>query len=125
MNRQQTVSSVIQNLEELLLSPEIRSNKDKLDLLLADDFVEFGASGNVFTKSSIIDSLINSGEDWYYNLDDFICKAMADDVFLVTYKLNIFSQDNFMLRQSIRSSIWQNRSQNWQIIFHQGTNVGH
>jgi len=125
MKHQESITAVIQNLEELLLSPEIRANKEKLDLLLADDFIEFGSSGNIFSKSSIIDSLINSSEDWNYQINEFSCKPLARDIFLVTYRLSIFSEGNIMLRKSLRSSIWRKKSQNWQIVFHQGTKVEH
>jgi len=125
MNHQKSTKSIIQNLEELLLSSETRNNKEKLDLILAVDFTEFGASGTVFTKSSIIESLVDSNESWSYKIDEFICKSIAKNVFLATYKLSIFSKDNTLLRNSLRSSIWRNKSQSWQIIFHQGTKVEH
>ncbi|WP_375472314.1 DUF4440 domain-containing protein [uncultured Nostoc sp.] len=51
--------SLLRELEERLLQPDVRkSAKDIMDLL-ADEFIEFGSSGRVFNKQQIIESLQN------------------------------------------------------------------
>jgi hypothetical protein len=47
----------IHELEARLLSPEVRANEAALTALLADDFVEFGVSGNVWKKADVIADL--------------------------------------------------------------------
>jgi len=47
----------INELEEKLLLPEVRYSKKQLYKLLADEFLEFGKSGRVYTKSQIIEAL--------------------------------------------------------------------
>ena len=51
--------SLLRQLEERLLQPDVRKSvKDVMDLL-ADEFIEFGSSGRVFDKQQIINSLQN------------------------------------------------------------------
>lgn len=47
----------IKELEVKLLLPEVRHSKKQLNKLLADEFLEFGKSGRVYTKSQIIEAL--------------------------------------------------------------------
>lgn len=42
-------------LEEKLLKPDIRTSPKELDLLLADDFFEFGTSGKVLQKKIVLE----------------------------------------------------------------------
>ena len=44
-------------LEESLHTPEVRASREATDALLADDFVEFGNSGTVYDKASILVAL--------------------------------------------------------------------
>jgi hypothetical protein len=43
-------------LETRLLDPDVRASASKLDEFLADDFMEFGSSGHVYDKSSMIET---------------------------------------------------------------------
>ena len=113
--------SQVRQREELLLSQEVRRDKERLSQLFADDFREFGASGRVFKKQDIIDSLISTEEDWHYRMDDFQGDRLADDTILITYRLHILTPDGEPLRHSLRSSIWRKKDQNWALFFHQGT----
>ena len=44
----------IQQLELSLLNPEIRKSRSVLDSLITDEFLEIGASGNVYNKDDIL-----------------------------------------------------------------------
>ena len=46
-----------QALELKLLTPSTRRDVNVLNRLLADDFIEFGASGNIYTKQDVLCSL--------------------------------------------------------------------
>jgi hypothetical protein len=46
-----------QQLEECLLWPEVRWSSHELVDLLADNFVEFGSSDQIFDKTQIIQAL--------------------------------------------------------------------
>ena len=49
---------------------------------------------------------------------DFACRKLASGVYLLTYTL---LQDK--TRWTRRSTIWQQTSDGWKIVFHQGTIV--
>ncbi|WP_425489641.1 DUF4440 domain-containing protein [Listeria portnoyi] len=105
----------LQYLEEQLLKPEIRSSREALQRILAEDFFEFGSSGRVLYKNETI------GEDGIgevqMQLRDFEIQELAEDVVLATYRIFNVTQQ----QQSLRSSIWKFKDARWQLIFHQGT----
>lgn len=102
-------------LEERLLLREIRSDEASLALLIADDFVEFGASGGVWTKTDVIADLQNEVFEKRL-ISDVEVRALADDVMLVTYVCHSATT-------SLRSSIWRRHGEGWQMTFHQGTTI--
>lgn len=106
------------NLEETLLDPTVRSSLATLNELIADEFIEFGCSGNVYNKQQVIDGLLNE-VPFLYSLTDFKKTILAPDIVLVTYKF--IQQKNNGSITSLRSSIWRLINNRWQIIFHQGT----
>ena len=74
-------------LEEALLLPEVRASTAKLTELLAEDFVEFGSSGRIFDKGSIIASLTNATQSLRCSVEDFSIRRLCDDTALVTYRI--------------------------------------
>jgi hypothetical protein len=50
MDSGQTLQQLLYQLEERLLQPEIRHSPAELAKLLADEFVEFGSGGRVYSK---------------------------------------------------------------------------
>jgi GNAT superfamily N-acetyltransferase len=110
---------LLRYLEEQLLKPEVRTSADRVGYLLADDFVEFGSSGRVFTKRQIIEALQREAHDSAPRvlLADFTVRQLASDAMLVTYRAT--SEDRGGSR--LRSSIWKLIDGRWQMVFHQGT----
>jgi hypothetical protein len=105
-------------LEEKLLQPDIRRNREAVALLLADEFREFGSSGRVYTKSEILD-LLETESSFRSELTEFRATALKKDVVLVTYRLS----RQTMSLSTLRSSLWVHRDGRWQMLFHQGTLV--
>lgn len=105
----------LRQLEEQLLKPEIRISPADIEKLLADDFFEFGSSGNVWYKKDCI------GEDGLnvrnMILCDFHIHPLSTDVILTTYHL----EDKTRMQHTLRSSIWKFIDGRWQMFFHQGT----
>jgi hypothetical protein len=105
----------IRELEEKLLTPEVRSSKSELQNLLADDFFEIGSSGRLLYKDEEI------SEDGIgivkMKLSDFELHPLADELVLATYR--IFNELNN--QHSLRSSIWKQHEGIWKMVFHQGT----
>jgi len=114
------ISNTIKKLELELLKPEIRKNKNSLDELLADDFKEFTSIGTVIDKKDVLKNLPKESlVKW--KVSNFKIKAIAQDIVLVTYKVQKIDLKNKKTIVSLRSSLWRNISNNWQIVFHQGT----
>jgi hypothetical protein len=110
----------IRELEARLLRPEVRRYPEELSRLLADDFVEFGSSGHVYDKQSIIQAL-QQGPGARYTLQDLQVKPLGPGVVLATYVVARSTARERTAARSLRSSIWGRREGGWQIVFHQGT----
>jgi hypothetical protein len=102
-------------LETSLHKKQVRNSTESTSALLADGFVEFGSSGRVWNKASIIESMRRKAVDQQVTVEDFAARELAADVVLLTY----------ISRKSggstLRSSIWKRCEGRWQMIFHQGT----
>jgi hypothetical protein len=99
-------------LEQRLARVGGKISAEEARLLIADDFVEFGVSGKVWSKAEIVAALPEwpAGE---LKLEDFHVRGLDASICLVTYRIG----------SSLRSSIWRRGGERWQIIFHQGTGV--
>ncbi|MEG0774762.1 DUF4440 domain-containing protein [Clostridium sp.] len=105
-------------LEKMLLDPMVRKSREKLNKLLANEFVEFCSSGYVCNKQDTLIELPAS-EEIEIIPDNFEAKRLSNDIVLVTY-----STFNTNTKVSVlRSSIWKFIDNRWQMIFHQGTKV--
>ncbi|OKP92804.1 DUF4440 domain-containing protein [Paenibacillus sp. P3E] len=102
-------------LEEELLTTEVRTSPQQLSLLLADDFFEYGSSGTVWHKKDM------TGEGGAgavkLTLSEFALHPLSEEAVLATYRT--FNAVNG--RNTLRSSIWRYRDGRWQMFFHQGT----
>jgi len=108
------------NLETMLLKPEVRSSREELDKLLADDFIEFGSSGSVYRKPNTLANLTTNTDKVVYEVSDFEAKELSENFVLTTFKTKRTINDIDVV-VSLRSSIWKKTDENWQIFFHQGT----
>lgn len=107
----------VADLERKLLCPETRQSEKALDGLLAHDFMEFGASGEIHVKKDILKCLPLKAE-WMRG-GNMVVRKVAMNLCLVTYTA---VEEN---RRTLRSSLWRKDPTNrWQMIFHQGTKVG-
>jgi hypothetical protein len=123
VNPEPAEPAVLRQLEERLLDSSVRKSPQELAALLADDFVEFGASGRVFDKRQIIDSL--QGErPVTLSLTDFRATLLAPGVMLTTYRITRHADSERAAGNSLRSSIWKLLDGRWQMVFHQGTPTG-
>ena len=107
-------------LERRLLEPEVRASRAELDRLLADDFLEFGASGVRFGKAEALARLPHEQPPEFTN-QDFELRQLAADVALLTYRATLRRPGDPDPRYSLRSSLWKKNGEQWQMVFHQGT----
>ncbi len=120
----QQLDEHILELEKQLAAPMRRMDAETLDQLLADNFVEFGASGRRFTKQEIIALLAAEESFTQYDLLEFEVRRLSDETVLALYRIPArTSADGTLLPGSRRSSIWTLTEGRWQLSFHQGTRI--
>jgi len=117
----ESVIATLLALEEELLSFQVRASAARLNELLADDFVEFGSSGRIYDKPTIIRELGESGFAAGFEVGDFRLVMSGEDSALVTYRCEVRSDNGDVIRKSNRSSLWRLVDDRWQLVFHQGT----
>src|SRR5215471_7246443 len=111
-------------LEELLARepifhrPELGTTREDYRRQTAEDFWEVGASGRVYSRDEVIETLVARGRvegDEHWTVSDARCRQLADDTFALTYRLD---QDGRLTR---RLTIWRRDADGWTILYHQGT----
>lgn len=118
----QDLKNRIYALELELASSSARCDHERLDAILREDFIEFGASGRRFTKPEIVELLTTEEDFTPYTLEEFEVKPLGTDTLLATYRIPPRpGPEGDVKPGSRRSSIWQHSGEQWQIIFHQGT----
>ncbi len=112
----------IRSLEEALHRPEIRRSREAVEALLAEGFMEFGASGRVYERATTIDLLAEESDDDQGDLKatNYALKPISNDAVLLTYETERSYRDGSR-RRVLRSSIWKHNGLKWQMLFHQGT----
>ena len=110
------MKQIIYELELLLLQPLTRASREQLNKLIADDFMEFGAAGEIYNKQDILASLPYENIR-KFNIHDFDIKELSENIILALYKLEEERGS------SLRSSIWKRASNGWHMVFHQGTGM--
>jgi hypothetical protein len=120
MTTNQSIEDVLIALEKELHSSLTRSNQDRLDQLIANDFYEFGSSGNVWTKKDILSRLPQEKSELQIFSRDYQIKELSTGIYLVTY-VSFRKNGEREERVALRSSIWRKISSGWEMVFHQGT----
>ncbi len=109
---------LLQKLEEDLWREETRFDIPYMETLLADDFIEFGRSGRIYSRDQTL-SIQKQPIDAVIPLPDFKASLITENVALVTYNSEV--KCNGTLLKGRRSSIWTRAENGWVIRFHQGT----
>ena len=102
-------------LEKALLSTNVRRNAEALNLLIADEFIEFGKSGKMWCKGDILASLPLQCEAQYEILH-FSVIFETSSIVCVEYQMNEGGES------SLRRSIWKFIDERWQMVFHRFVN---
>ena len=74
----------LERLELLLMDPAVRRDRERVAGLLADDFMEFGSSGRMWTREATLELLAT---ETYTppTVETFACRMLDGNVALVTY----------------------------------------
>jgi len=105
--------------EPIFHRPEFGTSRADFDRMMAEDFWEVGASGRVYSRDFVLETLperSHAPTEDHWVLTDFACREVAPQVFLTTYQLE---QDGGRL--SRRSTLWRYTAEGWKILYHQGT----
>ena len=119
--RRDEVFAHLKGLEESLLDLTVRRSALAVDALLADDFVEFGTSGGVYDKETVMEALANARASLKYSAYDFSFVDLAWDVIQVRFRTTTSDPDAKTETYGLRTSIWKMSGGKWRMIFHQGT----
>jgi hypothetical protein len=91
--------------------------------LLVNDYFEVGASGRVYPRERVIETVVDRYErndpDVPYEVEDFHAREIGAHLFVATYTLH--QPDGHATRSSRRSTIWTDAAGHWQAVYHQGT----
>ena len=102
------------SLELRLQDSSTRKDPAAMGELLSEDFREFGASGRVWDRATILETL--SAEPPYpIKSENFECQQLSTHFALLTYVAANPA------RKTLRSSLWRLEGDGWRILFHQGT----
>ena len=106
-------------LERQLLDPRVRADRRQVDALLADDFLEIGASGAVFGKAAVLHALLEE-RGILFETGPMHVFAVDANVVRVNYVATRTAGGD--VRRSLRSSWWRRHGDGeWRMVFHQGT----
>ncbi|HET6219566.1 MAG TPA: DUF4440 domain-containing protein [Acidobacteriaceae bacterium] len=101
-------------LELRLQASSIRKNEAAVAEILSKDFREFGASGRVWDRASIIAELSVDAQSQITS-NHFQCERLSSEIALLTYAASTPE------RKTLRSSLWRLENGSWRLVFHQGT----
>ncbi|MCD7097545.1 nuclear transport factor 2 family protein [Stenotrophomonas sp. MMGLT7] len=115
----EALASVLIELERSLLRPRVRADRQRLERLLDEDFLEFGASGRVFAREAILRALPAETGSERIEADGFQVRQLAPGIAQVTYRS--LSRHDGVARPAWRCSLWRQSACGWRLFFHQGT----
>jgi hypothetical protein len=111
----------LQDLEIELHQFEVRNDKNRLNELFHESFIEIGRYGKTRHKSEILANLGKeaiAGAIWS---QDYDIEVLSDELSLLMYKSAMMDEEGNLSIHTFRSSLWQKVTGSWRIRFHQWT----
>lgn len=99
--------------------------REAIEQLLVDDYFEVGASGRLYERERVIETVVDrferddpavAGE-----VEEFAVREVCSDVYVATYVLR--QPDGHAVRTSRRVTVWSHNDGEWRVVYHQGTMV--
>jgi hypothetical protein len=113
------VCAHLMRCERALLDPAVRRDRAQVEAFLAADFQEFGSSGRVWDRQTILD-LLSTEAYTAPTAEQMRCTRIATDAALVTYRTARINSSGTR-SETLRSSLWIQEGGQWRVRFHQGT----
>ena len=101
--RTRVIEETIKKLELRLLDPRVRQSEPELMGLLHEYFTEFGSSGQVYDRGSVISSLLSNDDISCAEVSGFWCHQDGNTV-NARYYLKV-TDGHGAVRLSLRSSV--------------------
>ena len=111
------MKETILQYEKDFFSAEFCKDIYRLENRLSTDFVEYGKSGDMYDRNTVIEALLNLTRDRDIEIHNFTIKPLHQDILLVHY----LSYEKGTNQRALRTSIWKNEDNLWKMLFHQGT----
>jgi len=99
----------------------VRADAARLEALLHPEFAEFGRSGTVYSRASLVAHLAAETTPATLVADEFALRRLSPSVALLNYRSAHRCPDGALTRHTLRTSIWVHGVAGWQMAFHQGT----
>ncbi len=121
----QNILEELKKREPIFHRPEFGITRADFERMTVADYWEVGASGKRYNREECIETMVTRYQDPNYissdiwEANDFECRQLSDDTYLLTYTL-IQGKEK---RITKRSTIWKNNQCQWMILYHQGTVV--
>ncbi len=104
---------LILKLEQDLLMPEVRTSKQRLENIIANNFIEIGQSGTLYNKQDIVSALCNE-QPTQITATKMSVQLLEKNLALASYQTS--SHNRPMVQ---RYSLWENKGPDWQILYHE------
>src|ERR1700751_86660 len=116
-----TLLEELRALETELHKYETRRNRNRMEMLLHPQFVEFGRSGRRYSRAEILKEFGPNSTLPRIHSEDFSLVILAEGIALLTYLSAHVDSNRNLDRLTLRSSVWVSTEVGWQLRFHQGT----
>lgn len=113
----------LKSLEVRLHQADAWKDPSGIPAVLHPRFMEFGSSGATYTRAQIIEALGKPGTGQAVRIwsQDYRLHLQESGLALLLYHSAHIGYDDRLVRHTLRSSLWQNTADGWQMLFHQGT----
>ena len=118
------MTSLLQELQALeveLHHPGVRCSRERLENLLHPEFCEVGRSGRSYNQETIVNFLAAQESQPVVASEAFSVSEISPGVALLTYRSAHLEQNKFLVKHTLRSSVWLKTIAGWQLRYHQGT----
>lgn len=110
--------NTLERLEEELWQEDTRFNKQRMEEIIANDFFEFGRSGQIYQRQQTLD-VSTQVLKAVLPLPEFRVRWLSENTAQTTY--NSAVEYDGEVEYARRSSIWSRTESGWVLRFHQGT----
>ena len=104
--------------ERMFICPLPGTPRAEIEALLAEDFIEVGASGGTCTREEGVGILVRRAEhppEWQWEIHGYKLRRLSEDICLATWLLALDG------RKSQRATVWRREGGAWRAAYHQGT----